>query len=280
MQAIAELLSNDGFITVNKAMIRKFGLHSAVLLGELCAEYSYWDREEKLEDGMFYSTRENIEQNTGLNEHYQRKTLAHLKELGIIHIEKRGLPAVNYYRIDFDKLLRQLTSSPEGREPLDVEIMKPNNNKDNKNNKSISKDIDNKEKENMHKPEGKRNLYSQCVSLIDVYTSNALLRRALIEYLDLRIKMTDKRLYANMWKGMLNKLTELFKDDTDAKINSIKQSIERGYASFFPVNSYKQNLQDKPWEKGVSCEQYTQEELQHEKQWADEMERKGEQVWF
>ena len=41
------------------------GLNEAVLLGELCSEYSYWNNIDKLEDdGYFYSTRENIEENT------------------------------------------------------------------------------------------------------------------------------------------------------------------------------------------------------------------------
>ena len=284
MQVIADLLSIDGFITVNKLLIKKLGLHSAVLLGELCAEYSYWKNDNKLEDDMFYSTRENIEDNTGLNEHYQRKALAELKELGIITIKKKGLPAVNYYHINFEVLLGVLTTSREGREPLDINDLQINKNINNKNNKSsISKDIDDKkEKENMSKtktPRVKKNLYSQCVALVDSYTQDRNLRKVLIEYLDLRIKMKDKQLYANMWKGMLNKLDELFNNDTALKIQSIKQSLERGYASFFPVNT-KAIIKDKPWEKGVTCEQYTKEELAHEKQWADEMEKKGEPVWF
>ena len=42
MNGIAELLSSDGYIITNKVLIKKFGLHSAVLIGELCAEYVYW----------------------------------------------------------------------------------------------------------------------------------------------------------------------------------------------------------------------------------------------
>lgn len=282
MEVIADLLSIDGFITVNKTLIKRFGLHSAVLLGELCAEYSYWKNENKLEDDMFYSTRENIEENTGLNEHYQRKALAELKELGIITIKKKGLPAVNYYKINFNTLLSTLTSSRPRRVELDVNDMEINNNKTIKINKSISKDIDNKEKENItqtKKRVGKKNLYSECISLIDAYTQDPVLRKTLIEYLDLRIKMKDKQLYANMWKGMLNKLDDMFDVNTALKIQSIKQSLEKGYASFFPVNT-RTVTKDKPWEKGVTCEQYTEQELQHEKEWAKEMEQKGEQVWF
>lgn len=147
MNMLADLLSSDGYIVTNKTLIKKFGLHSAVLIGELCAEYSYWGKLGKLdEDDSFYSTRENIEENTGLNEHFQRKALAELKEQGIVSIVKKGMPAVNYYKIHYSQLLKILTSSAPQYGGLDVKNMEINNN----NNTSISKDIEvqkkNKEK--------------------------------------------------------------------------------------------------------------------------------------
>ena len=58
------ILSNDGYIILNKYVMKALGLHEAILLGELCSEYIYWYKEEKLQDGFFYSTRENIEKET------------------------------------------------------------------------------------------------------------------------------------------------------------------------------------------------------------------------
>ena len=43
MNGISKLLSTDGFIQVNKTLIKKVGLHEAILIGELCAEYNYWE---------------------------------------------------------------------------------------------------------------------------------------------------------------------------------------------------------------------------------------------
>ncbi len=70
-----ELLSNDGYIIVNKAVIKKLGINSALVLGELCSEYLYWKKENKLKDNFFFSTRENIEENTGLSSYQQRSAL-------------------------------------------------------------------------------------------------------------------------------------------------------------------------------------------------------------
>lgn len=43
MSILVNLLSNNGYIIVNKETIKKLGLHEAIILGELCSEYSYWE---------------------------------------------------------------------------------------------------------------------------------------------------------------------------------------------------------------------------------------------
>jgi len=101
-----ELLSNTGYIIVNKTLIKRIGLHEALMLGELCSEYSYWKNTGKLdEEGYFFSTRENIEENIGLSSFQQRKAMTTLKELGIIEEITKGLPAKNYYRIVESKIV-------------------------------------------------------------------------------------------------------------------------------------------------------------------------------
>ena len=39
------VLTNKGYIIVNKILIRKLGLECAILIGELCSEYSYWEKD-------------------------------------------------------------------------------------------------------------------------------------------------------------------------------------------------------------------------------------------
>ena len=70
---LASLLSSSSFIMTNKILIKAVGTDAAILLGELCSEYNYWEqRDELVNKQWFYFTRENIEDNTGLSKHKQQ----------------------------------------------------------------------------------------------------------------------------------------------------------------------------------------------------------------
>ena len=283
MNAVAKLLSTDGFIQVNKTLIKKIGLHEAILIGELCAEYNYWDEQGKLEDGYFYSTRDNIEENTGLSEHYQRKALSHLYELGIILIEKKGLPAKNYYKIDFNILLSVIeTSSCQRCRQQDAESVQINNNKQEKQvNKNTSKEVlQNFSFGNKQKPK-KDNLYTKCIQLIDSYDFSCWghIREQLIDYLNFRLSIKDRPLYTNMWKGMLNKLANLCVDDISKYEQVIQYSLERGYLSFYEPSNYS-SAKSKPWESGVKSTTRTEEEKEADREFLAKMAAQGKKVVF
>lgn len=94
---LASLLSSSKYIIVNKDLIKILGLNESVILGELCSEYTYWENTNQLmDDGYFYSTRENIENNTGINAHYQRIAMKNLEQKGIISLKKMGINKNNY----------------------------------------------------------------------------------------------------------------------------------------------------------------------------------------
>ena len=285
MSAIAKLLSTDGFIQVNKTLIKKVGLHEAILIGELCAEYNYWDGQGKLEDGYFYSTRDNIEDNTGLSEHYQRKAFSHLQELSIISIEKRGLPAKNYYKIDFDKLLSIVeTSSCQRCRQQETESIEINNNKQEKQvNKNTSKEVLQDFGFGNKKSTKKPNLYTKCVQLIDSYDFSGWgnIREQLIEYLNFRLSVKDKPLYINMWKGMLNKLAQMCGENIQKYEEVIQYSIERGYLSFYEPNNYSSaKSKSKPWESGVESTARTQEEKEANEAFLAKLAAQGKKVVF
>ena len=64
---VASLLASSSFIMTNKILIKAVGTDAAILLGELCSEYNYWEQRNELTNKYwFFSTRENIEDNTGL----------------------------------------------------------------------------------------------------------------------------------------------------------------------------------------------------------------------
>jgi len=97
---IMNLLSNNGYIIVNKSIIQKIGLHEAIILGEMCSEYTYWSNENRLENGFFYSTRENIQENTGLSPYQQRQSFKNLIDRGIIIIKEMGMPQKTWYSLN------------------------------------------------------------------------------------------------------------------------------------------------------------------------------------
>lgn len=106
---LSSLLSSSKYIIVNKDLIQILGLHEAVILGELCSEYSYWEsRNQLIQDEYFYSTRENIEKNTGINAHYQRAAMKKLEEKEILISKRMGIPCKKYYKINENKVIEYL----------------------------------------------------------------------------------------------------------------------------------------------------------------------------
>lgn len=155
MSILMSILSNDGYIILNKYVMKALGLHEAILLGELCSEYIYWYKEEKLQDGFFYSTRENIEKETTLSPFQQRQALKKLTEIGLVEILERDMPKKTYYKVNEekvykflletdlnftdvkkfdDKTLNNLTSSDEKITHQEVKKLEINNNNKNNNN--------------------------------------------------------------------------------------------------------------------------------------------------
>lgn len=124
-----------------------------------------------------------------------------------------------------------------------------------------------------------KTLYSKCIDEIDHFTHNLAEREILIRYLNLRLSMTDKPIYGvNQWIGILDKLSEVCEKDKVSVTAVVKQSIERGYASFYPIKergSYSKR--DKFSEgTGLSCEQSTDTAEER----AEILQKEGSRAWF
>ena len=138
---ILQILATDNFITVNRTVASKVGLEAAVIFGELASEHNYWKEHSTEWDGSFYSTVENLEKRTFLSAHQQRQAIQRLEEQGWITMEKKGMPAKRYIRLNEDKITRSLndqslkilTTSDEKIERPVVKKLNGNNNIDKKN---------------------------------------------------------------------------------------------------------------------------------------------------
>jgi uncharacterized phage protein (TIGR02220 family) len=145
---IIDLLANDNYIIANKTIARLYGLEEAILLGELASEFKYWQRRDELKDGWFYSTIENVKDNTTLSEKKQRTALLNLKAAGLVDVKLAGIPAKRYIKINTEQLWQILTNNlrqnGETSSANLAELDAPNrstNNNNNSNKNSNKKDI-------------------------------------------------------------------------------------------------------------------------------------------
>ena len=109
------LLASSNYIILNKDLIRILGLHEAVLIGELCSEYLYWESTNQLvDDEYFYATREKLEEKTCINARFQRIAMNNLVAKGILTIKRRGIPCQLYYKINENAIIEclQMAKNP------------------------------------------------------------------------------------------------------------------------------------------------------------------------
>ena len=133
------LLSSSAFLIVNKQLAKQVGLKGAVLLADLISKEEYFIA-NGMTDGWFFNTAKNIEDDTCLTSHQQRKAIKNLKELGIIETKVVGIPAKQHFKIIENKLLSYFNTSCEETAKLVVKKTQTiNKNKEIKiNNNTIS----------------------------------------------------------------------------------------------------------------------------------------------
>ena len=106
------LLSSTAFLIVNKELAKQVGLKAAVLLADLISKEEYFIS-KGMTDGWFFNTAKNIEDDTSLTSHQQRKAIKNLKDLGIIETKVVGIPAKQNFKIMENKLLSYFNTSCE-----------------------------------------------------------------------------------------------------------------------------------------------------------------------
>ena len=104
------LLSSTAFLIVNKELAKQVGLKAAVLLADLISKEEYFIS-KGMTDGWFFNTAKNIEDDTSLTSHQQRKAIKNLKDLGIIETKVVGIPAKKHFKIIENKLLSFFNTS-------------------------------------------------------------------------------------------------------------------------------------------------------------------------
>ena len=106
-----ENIISTNFIMTNRDIIAKFGVNSAVMLGELYGRMNYFRKRNELKFGYFFATKESIEKSTRLSPYKQRKATSILQTAGILNVKHIDIPPKTYYKINEEKLLKVLKNS-------------------------------------------------------------------------------------------------------------------------------------------------------------------------
>lgn len=221
-----DFLAAGNYIAVNRSLIKVFGLEGAVLIGELASEAKYWNDRDKLEDGWFFSTIENVEEATGLSGYQQRKALSELTKAGVVETAQKGIPKKRYVRIHFmelvnlvnDKSSKNFTTVGEETSPLESEKVDVNNYKE-----QLEETTKKKER---RKP-------STFDAIISERTDNPELARAIGEFIRMRARI-KKPLTDYALKLRLNNLWKLGKTDEE-RIAIVEQSVGASWQDFYEL---------------------------------------------
>ena len=68
----------------------------------------YWSKRHNQDDGWFFNTQEDWEEETGLTRFEQETARKILKRLGILEEQRKGVPARLYYRLDKERIAQLL----------------------------------------------------------------------------------------------------------------------------------------------------------------------------
>ena len=103
------LLSSTAFLVLNKELAKQIGLKEAVLLADLISKEEYFIA-NGMSDGWFFNTEANIEEDTTLTPYQQRKCIKKLKEDGLIEVQRKGVPARQYFKINEELVVKKLNN--------------------------------------------------------------------------------------------------------------------------------------------------------------------------
>lgn len=254
-QLFLEIISNESFLSINKSIIKwcykKFevGIEMAAYISNLYDCFKYANQMGKLqEDGSFYLRMDDQESQLGISKFRLRKLKQKLIDANIIMVEKRGLPAKDYYLFNFKVLQERFTgylnTSSKETKPLGEKKLNhlPIYNKNilNKNKKSVfakTQKIPSQEKRILPKEK----ILKFFSHLPDSWDRDEKLFQALSSYITHRQEL-GRGLTPTAIKTMAKKFSDYPKVTV---IKALKASVENGWTGVFPENLEPKETQEK-----------------------------------
>lgn len=103
-EVVLEYASSAKLI-VSKRLVKHIGPVAAIFVGNLLSNYKQLEEAGELrDDGSFTLTYKDQQEQTGMSIHHLRESKKTLVALGILTTIREGVPAKEYYYIDFDRL--------------------------------------------------------------------------------------------------------------------------------------------------------------------------------
>jgi len=132
--SLLNIIAGNSYWIINKTLARAIGVETALLYSDLAQAQLYWDKKKGGASKYFFKVEEDIEEDTTLSSHKQRKGRKLLKEAGLLKTKRKGVPAKIYYLIDQEciknLLLKFLTTGSKEIEGLEVKEFNTTNNKE------------------------------------------------------------------------------------------------------------------------------------------------------
>jgi len=124
------VLSQNAFWIINKQLAKEVGLDAALLLSDLITKFEYFNENNQVDDnGWFFNTSENIEQDTTLSYFKQKAAIKVLIEYEFLETKLVGIPAKLHFKILQNKISSFLNTCIEKTQNVYNKNTINNNNK-------------------------------------------------------------------------------------------------------------------------------------------------------
>lgn len=235
---VLDLIASDNYITLNKTLLKKLGIEATILFGALCSYQRYFNGEE------FYKEQDKLMEDTCLTEYLLRNATKILKDLGLISVTKKGLPAKNYYKVNADKLLDMLSTSGT----------KFNTTGDIKNDTTLNNNIIKKNKDNINnnKKEKRETEFDEILNEVD----NEKLKETLIAFIKMR-KTIKKPMTTHAFELLIKKLNKI-SSNIDIQIQMLERSILNGWQDIYEI---KPEIKPEIKKEEFTRNNYTKEQI-------------------
>ena len=129
---IESFLWEWNYIMLNKPLLRRIGVAEAAFLCELISARMRFKQDE------FYFTQKEMEEQLWISESTQMRYIKKLQDMWLIKVEKKWIPAKNYYTINDDEIFKIITWETS---PANLTAQAPPDWRDYSNKKETKKDL-------------------------------------------------------------------------------------------------------------------------------------------